>query len=420
MLINEKHIIKLYQFELIVFAFLLPFYRQLIPFVIAILVITWLLEGDFAGKVRRLANCSHRLNTLLFAGIYLLYGIGLFYSSNLNDGYFDMEVKMSMFIFPVIMASMRKEILQWKFAKKLLKTFVLGVFVSMVLRYVVALFDYLETDSLQSFYYSRLSIFFHTSYMAMYVCFAISIILYFYLMGWLQNRFQKIMALVLILLFMIFVIMLSSKAGILSLVLVIAMFTSYIWFYQRKFIKGVIYGGLLSAAFIFLFLVFPVSAERFDQTREAIGEMQVNEGEGGTSTGDRLMIWWYSFEITNINFLSGVGTGDVKDELVKKYDEKAMSNAFELRLNAHNQYLQTFIALGVIGLIVLLLNLILPAFYSIEHKHYLYLMFLLLVGFNFIFESMLETQAGVVFYAFFNAYLFAIKKDPVPSETGSQ
>ncbi len=151
-----------------------------------------------------------------------------------------------MFIFPVIMASMRKEILQWKFAKKLLKTFVLGVFVSMVLRYAVAFFDYLETDSLESFYYIRLSIFFHTSYMAMYVCFAIAIILYFFLMGWLQNRLQKIMALILILLFMIFVIMLSSKAGILSLVLVIAMFTSYIWFYQRKFIKGLIYGGLLS------------------------------------------------------------------------------------------------------------------------------------------------------------------------------
>jgi hypothetical protein len=39
-------------------------------------------------------------------------------------------------------------------------------------------------------------------------------------------------------------------------------------------------------------------------------------------------------------------------------------------------------------------------------------MFIVLIAFNFLFESMLETQAGVVFYAFFNAYLFAIKKDP--------
>jgi len=94
-------------------------------------------------------------------------------------------------------------------------------------------------------------------------------------------------------------------------------------------------------------------------------------------------------------------------------------NAFKLELNAHNQYLQTMITLGIIGLIVLLLNLILPALYSMEQKHYLYLVFLILIGFNLLFESMLETQAGVVFYAFFNAYLFAIKKDPASVETGS-
>ena len=124
------------------------------------------------------------------------------------------------------------------------------------------------------------------------------------------------------------------------------------------------------------------------------------------------MIWWYSFEITNDNFLMGVGTGDVKDNLLDKYREKQMFNALGLELNAHNQYLQTTLALGILGLIILMVTLVLPALYGLEVKHYLYLIFLILIAFNFLFESMLETQAGVVFYAFFNTYLFAIKKDP--------
>jgi O-antigen ligase len=137
------------------------------------------------------------------------------------------------------------------------------------------------------------------------------------------------------------------------------------------------------------------------------------------SSGERIMIWWYSFEITNENFLFGVGTGDVKDALLDKYKEKEMQNALSLELNAHSQYLQMLIALGSLGLTILLLNLIIPGLYAIERKHYLYFIFLLLIGFNFLFESMLETQAGVVFYAFFNAYLFAIKKDPASLETES-
>jgi hypothetical protein len=84
--INEKHIVRLYQAELIAFAFLLPIYGKVIPYVIATLVITWLLEGDFWGKARRLSNSAHRMNTLLFAGIYLLYLFGLVYTNNFGYG----------------------------------------------------------------------------------------------------------------------------------------------------------------------------------------------------------------------------------------------------------------------------------------------------------------------------------------------
>ena len=419
MFINEKHIVRLYQAELIAFAFLLPIYGKVIPYVIATLVITWLFEGDFGGKARRLTNSAHRMNTMLFAGIYLLYLFGLGYTNNFGYGLFDLEVKMSLFIFPIVFASIRKEVLSTAIMRKVFMAFVFGVVGSMVLCYSVALVNYLRNGLLESFYYSNLAFLIHPSYLAMYVCFAIAILLYFNLKGWIHSRILKTLSIILVILFELFVIMLSSKAGILSLVLSIALFTSYIFFIEKRILTGFLVGGLLTASFLVLFLLFPTSADRFDESRDALEQANVRSNEISNSTGERILIWWYSFEITNDNFLAGVGTGDVKDHLLDKYEEKGMSNARQLELNAHNQYLQTMIAMGILGLIILLLNLLLPALYSIEGKHYLYLVFLILIAFNFIFESMLETQAGVVFYAFFNAYLFAIKKDPASTEAGS-
>ena len=106
---------------------MLPIYRKVIPYVIAVLLITWLFEGDFAGKARRIVNDRQRLNTLLFAGLYIFYGIGLLYSENFDYGLFDLEVKMSIFIFPVLMATVRDEVLSASMARKILWAFVFGV-----------------------------------------------------------------------------------------------------------------------------------------------------------------------------------------------------------------------------------------------------------------------------------------------------
>jgi len=390
-----------------------------IPYVIAVLIITWLLEGDFVGKARRVVNCQHRLNTLLFAALYLLYGIGLLYSKNLDYGLFDLEVKMSLFIFPVIISTVRDEVLSVSMARKILWAFVFGVTASMAGCYSQAIYFYLQNGSLEVFYYSSLSPLIHPSYMAMYVCFSLAILFYYLHKGIITGYARKTMVFLLIIIFEVFIIMLSSKAGILGFAIVLALFTGYLLFEQRQWIRGTITGALLAASFVTLFVTFPLSSERFEQTRDALEQADVNADKVANSTGERILIWWYSFEITNDNFLVGVGSGDVKDHLLAKYQEKEMDNALLLSLNAHNQYLQSMIALGIVGLIALLLTIVLPALYSVEQKHYLYLIFLILIGFNFLFESMLETQAGVVFYAFFNAYLFAIKKDPASLETGS-
>jgi len=77
-----------------------------------------------------------------------------------------------------------------------------------------------------------------------------------------------------------------------------------------------------------------------------------------------------------------------------------------MRLNAHNQYLQTYIALGIPGALLLILMLVLPGWLAVRRIHFIYFSFLAVFAFNILVESMLEVQAGVIYYAFFNSLFF--------------
>ena len=101
-----------------------------------------------------------------------------------------------------------------------------------------------------------------------------------------------------------------------------------------------------------------------------------------------------------------MGTGDAKDKMLETYKERGMQSEYENKLNSHNQFLNTFIALGITGLISLVLCLMIPAYYSFKEKYFLFLAFVGIAGLNFLFESMLERQAGVIYFAFFYSLLY--------------
>jgi hypothetical protein len=67
-----------------------------------ILLGNWLLEMDFQKKWQRIK--SNRLFWLL-ASVFFIHALGLFYSNNLRDGWNDGQIKIPMFILPLIFFS---------------------------------------------------------------------------------------------------------------------------------------------------------------------------------------------------------------------------------------------------------------------------------------------------------------------------
>jgi O-antigen ligase len=80
------------------------------------------------------------------------------------------------------------------------------------------------------------------------------------------------------------------------------------------------------------------------------------------------------------------------------YLKRGETYAAERQLNAHNQYLQTGAELGWFGLCALLACL--GSLWYARQAEISALFFASLCALNFLFESMLEVQAGIVFFCF--------------------
>jgi len=378
--------------------------------VIFLIGLNWLLEFNFKEKYRRVRESRARQNTLLFAMLYLLFVIGLLYTNDFKGpggGLFKLEVKFSLLVFPLLFSTIDYQWLDRKYVQRIFNFFIIGTIISCMLCIGNALVTYMGDHRFEVFYYKDLSMFHHPSYMAMYITFAVVIILYNMMNKWSTYGMKwKISWLVLLVFYNVFIITLASKAGIISLGLVYGIAITYA-LERTRYRLSTIFGFFL-IALVCLYMFFPYSYKRMTVARASV-EKENLDNKSTEGSVLRMLIWQSSLEIIKDNFLIGVGTGDVEDALVKKYQEKGISMAAEQRLNAHNQYIQTYLAIGLPGFLILALMLFLPAWQAFRRYNLVYFLFLSIMAFNFIFESMLEAQSGVVFYAFFNVFLFATK-----------
>lgn len=404
---------KIYEFLFMLLVFLIPIHQRFLSIIIALIIVNWILEWDFKVKISRIKEDENRFYNLGFIILYLLYLLGLIYSENLKYGMFDLEVKLSLIIFPVIFSTLPQGIFKREKTNYLIKSWIAGNIVATIVCIVCSLLRFSSTNNFNEFYYSRLSVLLHPGYFAMYLNLTIVFLIHIVHNSWnTLSKIEKFLYPILSLWIFVFIILLSSKAGIISLALILITYILFYFITTRKVFRSLSFLFLTVIIFLLSLLIFPRSYGRIEKASEVIANPGSISNDTKEGTAERILIWKASLSIIRNNFFFGLGTGDIKDGLVKVYKDKGYSTAQERRLNAHNQYLQTFISIGIIGFLVLILSFLMPAVYSIKGGDIIYLLFLIIIAFNFLVESMLERQAGVIFYAFFNSYFFLIKKRP--------
>ncbi len=120
----------------------------------------------------------------------------------------------------------------------------------------------------------------------------------------------------------------------------------------------------------------------------------------------RLGVWECALEAVKESPLFGNGTGDANDILLEKYREKKFLLAEYMKLNAHNQYLQSYLMHGVPGVIVILSLLFVPFYQALKEKNGLLIMFMAILFLGFFTEVLLGVQKGLVFFSIFFPLLY--------------
>ncbi len=149
----------------------------------------------------------------------------------------------------------------------------------------------------------------------------------------------------------------------------------------------------------------------FSQHNEIPLDTDKSLGRAWGGKAIRVSIWKCSWDVIEKNWLVGVGTGDVQDELQKAYEKRKFYFASRYNTyNAHNQFIQETLSQGFIGFLSFAGGIFIPVLVGLKRRSNApYILFLLCFAFVCITESVLEVNKGIILYSFFNS-IFIFKK----------
>ncbi len=78
--------------------------KDILIFLFVLIAFTWILEGSFKRKWEILKS-----NTLakIFLSFYIVHILGMLYTTDFSAGLFDLQVKLSFLLFPVIISTIK-------------------------------------------------------------------------------------------------------------------------------------------------------------------------------------------------------------------------------------------------------------------------------------------------------------------------
>jgi len=347
--------------------------------------------------------------------LFLFYVVGIFLSTSLKEGLSDLSVIVPLLLLPLLYPYQRESYKENKL--NFLWSFVAGCAVASLYYFGYALYrSYSLAGGLWVFnpanqisggnYFLGVdfSYLIHPSYLALYLLLSLLIIGVEFNRWWKKGLAIKIILIPAISLLLASLVMLQSRAGILGFGLLSMIWLIYLVITKRKYIIGI---GIFIAFICFIFLVI-TKFDRYTNTVKSIEKtttVGITDQSKDDGTAIRFWIWKSALAAIKEHPIFGVGPSNVRNVLYKEYIKRDMNAAASVRLNAHNQYLETWLGLGIFGLLALLAMLFVPIWVGVKERDWLLVGFICLCCVSFMFESMLERTAGISFFVIFYTLL---------------
>lgn len=374
----------------------------------------------FTGELSnfRQAVLSNKL-AWLFIAFFFLHLVSMVYTEHKADGWSSIETKFSFLAFPVFLPLIFHNGID---KVKILKFVNVIALIYILLSLGSYFFDYFLDEDPEPFMGSNIGFKFslgakslHPTYLSFYF---LTLILFNgdALLYQLKDKNRAVFSILLISVFSVFVMFLSSKVAFIGLILIIVLLLAKYAKQNNKIKQSLLIFGVFTVVAVVGIANSNLSL-KFQQTFQELTTTDRTNESKVRSTAARMWFWKATIDIIKENPILGVGTGDVREELTKKYKEKQLIWIQDKGRDSHQQFLQTFATLGIPGILCLLLIFSSLFYQSFKNKE------LVLLGFTLVYfifgltESMFETQAGIVFFTFFaffmtsnSAQKFEVKK----------
>ncbi|MHC2990787.1 hypothetical protein OB13_04020 [Pontibacter sp. HJ8] len=392
------------EMALLGFTLSMPFKIQVNSAFLILATILWIFSGHALSDLKSILQ--ERLFQL-FMLLYSLYIVGVFYSTNTKSAQSELEMKVSLLLLPVIfLVGVRSQ----KNRNRYLCAFTWACFMASLVSILLLLHKIyfqglyrmegqaLNIDWVYFSYHLPKQIDFHAPYFSMYMVMGMFIISYS-LMSNISTIYSRkaIGQALLLIYFFTFTIFLASRTALVSGIVIL--FTAVLVYFvlKKSYSKVALLIGLSIVLFGFLYINTPYLRRKMEQ---------------GVGVDQRQQIWQAGIDLIKENYILGVGPGDTKDRLADQYSDMGLETEAQYRLDPHNQYIQVFLALGILGILTYLACLLYIFNISIRNKLYLLTGFVILYALSGLTESIFSTQKGVIFFSFFTSVLvFGRKHD---------
>ena len=373
----------------LVFAFTIPISQFVsVRLIILTLIISLIIVRS---RINYLSYISKNLDVLFFLFVIVL---GLLYTFEFPTGLGVIETNFSMVGLSFVFFTIRMN--EDRFYE-IFVTFIKGLFLSCLICLLSSFLSFFKTCSLPVFLFDKFtsSLDFQPTYFAYYLVFAITFGLY--LLKYKKSNTKPWIIASLIFFFFLILMLTGGRTSFISLLLVFSFFLLS-FFLDEERISQIHTFSLIVAMMLGMFATTFYEKD----TRTLI----LND------SWDRYDLWKSAIS-ANTNFLFGVGTGDYKVVLNEYFRSHNMKKYAADSLNSHNQFIQTYLSNGLLGLVAIIFLLGRPLYSSFMRGYPLGI----LVFFPFLLYGMTEVflgrYQGVVFFAFlhqaFIAYLASSK-----------
>ncbi|OCL89938.1 O-antigen ligase family protein [Arcobacter porcinus] len=384
---------------IVLYAFCLPITRAGVTFSTIVLILLWILEGDYKRKIQEIKDNYIILSIFIFV-LYSL--LAVLWSEDYSFALGVIKKYYHFLIIPIILTSLKQ-----RYIENVFSAFLIAMLISEFTSYSV-FFGIISIEGISRMDPSPFMI--RTDY-SLYLAFTV-----FILMHKIIYTTDLKWKIAFFLYFSVSIGNLFLNAGRVGQIsFLITLLILGILNFKKKILSTIIFLFLGIVIFITSYNVSPIFKQRFDYLLIDVSKM-VYENDYSNSFSTRVALWISGIKGSKDNLIFGIGIGDeyisTKKSIEQFKVEHFPNSKTENYVNFHSAYIQHLVQIGVIGLFLFLFIFYCFIKLEINNKYYknLLIVFVILSLLFSITGQSFSIQRFLVLFALFCGLFSSISK----------